>query len=116
MRIVLWADRHQQKFNFATTQSELGQKKLEHNSLDTVNFNTILLITSDGEGLQKLEAVLYIAKILSGPWKILYFFRIFPMPIRDKLYDFVGKNRYKWFGKSDYCKHIPYKYLKRISQ
>jgi predicted DCC family thiol-disulfide oxidoreductase YuxK len=35
---------------------------------------------------------------------------ILPQFIRDSLYSLVAKNRYRWFGKQDYCR-IPTKDL-----
>lgn len=57
-----------------------------------------------GEKLNKSEAALAIAKDIGG---ILHLFRILyviPKKIRDKMYDYVAKNRYKWFGKKSTCR------------
>ena len=51
----------------------------------------------------KSSAVLKIAKQLSGSIKLLYALIIFPHTIRDWVYDYIAKNRYKWFGKKDNC-------------
>ena len=42
-------------------------------------------------------------KKLGGPWSLLYAFIIVPPFIRDGIYSWVAKNRYKWFGKKDSC-------------
>jgi len=48
-------------------------------------------------------AALKIANNLNGFIKILYIFIIIPKPLRDYIYDFIAKNRYKWFGKKSSC-------------
>jgi predicted DCC family thiol-disulfide oxidoreductase YuxK len=30
-------------------------------------------------------------------------FRIIPIGIRNVLYDYIAKNRYKWYGKKESC-------------
>jgi predicted DCC family thiol-disulfide oxidoreductase YuxK len=44
-----------------------------------------------------------VCKQLSGAWKILYGFIIVPRFLRDAVYNFVAKNRYRFFGKKDEC-------------
>jgi predicted DCC family thiol-disulfide oxidoreductase YuxK len=48
-------------------------------------------------------AVLKILKRLGRGWQLFYIFMLVPKPVRDWLYDFVARNRYKWFGKKDVC-------------
>jgi predicted DCC family thiol-disulfide oxidoreductase YuxK len=51
----------------------------------------------------KSTAALTIAKSLSGAYPLLYGFMIIPPFIRNWVYDFIARNRYKWFGKKDRC-------------
>ncbi|WP_395074290.1 thiol-disulfide oxidoreductase DCC family protein, partial [Flavobacterium sp.] len=30
-------------------------------------------------------------------------FKILPLSLRDSIYDYVAKNRYKWYGKQESC-------------
>jgi predicted DCC family thiol-disulfide oxidoreductase YuxK len=48
-------------------------------------------------------AVLKILKQVGRGWQFFYVFMLVPKPIRDWVYDFVARNRYKWFGKRDVC-------------
>ena len=57
------------------------------------------------------SAALRIAKRLNGLWPLLYIFIIVPKFIRNSVYKFIAKNRYKWFGKKDSCM-VPTKELK----
>ncbi|HEX6913677.1 MAG TPA: DCC1-like thiol-disulfide oxidoreductase family protein, partial [Chitinophagaceae bacterium] len=51
----------------------------------------------------KSDASLQLTSILGGPWKLTGVFRIFPRVIRNAVYDFVARNRYRWFGKKESC-------------
>jgi predicted DCC family thiol-disulfide oxidoreductase YuxK len=65
--------------------------------------DTIVLVegtsawTHSGAGLR-------IARKLTFPWSWLVVGLIVPRPIRDLVYRFIAKNRYRWFGKSDTCR------------
>lgn len=87
---------------YATAQSRLGQALLRHYGCDTENFNTVLLV-SRGKGFIKSDVYIEIACLLGGLWSLLTVVRWIPRSLRDRIYDFKAKNRYKWFGKTDYC-------------
>jgi predicted DCC family thiol-disulfide oxidoreductase YuxK len=42
-------------------------------------------------------------KKMSGGWKLLYGFIVVPKFIRNAVYDWVARNRYKWYGKRNEC-------------
>lgn|SRR5690554_1623709 len=89
-------------FKFATLQSETGQTLLNKLKIDSLETDSIVLV--DGEkSYVKSTAALKIARNLSGVYPLLYAFLILPKFIRDRIYDYVAKNRYKWFGKKDSC-------------
>jgi len=48
-------------------------------------------------------AALRIARRLRFPWPLLYALIIVPRPLRDAIYDFIARHRYRWFGKRDTC-------------
>ena len=48
-------------------------------------------------------AALRIARRLRFPWPLLYAFILVPRPLRDMIYAFIARNRYRWFGKRDTC-------------
>lgn len=87
---------------FAPLQGHTAQKFLsseQQKSLSTV------LFYQDGKILQKSEAILDIAKHLKFPWPVLSAMaRVIPAQIRDRIYDWVAKNRYAWFGTRDSCR------------
>lgn len=91
------------KFLFASLQSDVASKLLPTASKYTRELQSIVLF-KDGKILDKSTAALHIAKDLSGAWPILYYlFICWPKSIRDAIYSFIAKRRYKWFGKQDSC-------------
>ena len=90
-------------FKFAALQSEFGQAKLKELGLNTEDFDSIVLL-SNGRFFEKSTAALKVARRLTGLWPLLYTFIIIPPFIRHAVYNFIAKNRYKWFGKEDSCR------------
>ena len=70
---------------------------LPENSLDS------MVLIEDGKAYRKSTAALRIARQLNAAWPLLYAFIIVPRPIRDAVYDFIGGNRYRWFGRKEVC-------------
>jgi predicted DCC family thiol-disulfide oxidoreductase YuxK len=89
-------------FRFAALQSDAGQKILNQHNLSATDFNSFILLQNNTI-YTKSTAALLVAKQLTGVVKILYAFIILPAFIRNVVYNFVAKNRYKWFGKQDSC-------------
>lgn len=93
----------QQHFKFASLQSAFGQQQVQQIGGDPNQLNSIVLIEG-GISYRKSTAALRVARKLSGGWPLLYAFIIVPAFIRDFVYDFIAKNRYRWFGKEDACR------------
>ncbi|WP_111597362.1 thiol-disulfide oxidoreductase DCC family protein [Chitinophaga skermanii] len=91
------------RFRFAALQSDIGQQLIaQHLPTGEVLPDSIVLIEG-GRLYVKSTAALKIARKLPGAWPLLYGFMIFPRFIRDAVYSFIAKNRYRWFGKKDAC-------------
>lgn len=90
------------QFKFAALQSEAGQKLLQQYNLPRENFNSFIFIEK-GKVYTKSAAALKVCKSLTGLWPILYGFIIVPSFIRNAVYQWIAKNRYKWFGKKQQC-------------
>jgi len=97
-------------FLFASLQSDATKEILLHHSLNKIIFDSIILI-EDTIIYEKSTAVLRIAKKLNNGFQLLYVFILIPKILRDKIYDYIAKNRYKWYGKKDTCM-LPTKDLK----
>ncbi len=90
------------KFNFVSLQSVTGKKILKKHHYDKEQFDTFVLLKNE-KIYTKSTAALLISKELNVPIKLLYVFIVLPKFIRDPVYLFVSKNRYKWFGKKESC-------------
>src|ERR1017187_4059456 len=86
------------RFRFASLQSDAARRLLG----DSAPSETIVLLEA-GKTCTKSTAALRIARGLRLPWPLLYAFIAVPRPLRDLVYDWVARHRYRWFGKRDTC-------------
>jgi predicted DCC family thiol-disulfide oxidoreductase YuxK len=89
-------------FRFASLQSDtagtlLSQHNYEHPPLQSA----ILLM--NGNLYTESTAILHIVRRLRGPIQLMACFRVVPVFIRNPLYRFIARNRYKCFGKQTSC-------------
>ncbi len=75
-----------------------------------MNIDSVILYEPGIAYYYKSDAALQIAKNLGGILHYGTIFRIIPTGIRNQLYDYIAKNRYKWYGKKESCM-IPTKQL-----
>lgn len=103
-RTVQYIIRHDPKgrFHFAALQSHAGRGLQERYGLDPEAMNTIILFER-GQAYAKSDAALRIARRLKGPIRFWWAARAIPRPIRDFVYDWIGRQRYRWFGKREEC-------------
>ncbi len=90
-------------FRFATLQGEIGQKFISERNIDQQKTDSIILIEPGIAYYTKSSAALKIGKCFGGAWKLLWVFEQLPVSIRDFVYDYIAKNRYKWFGQKNEC-------------
>ncbi|MDY8135794.1 thiol-disulfide oxidoreductase DCC family protein [Aquimarina sp. 2201CG5-10] len=100
-------------FRYASLQSKIGKQLIAEGNIDTSRLDSILLITPKKGYFHKSTAALHIARQLSGGYPLLFVFLVLPKFIRDRIYDTIAKNRYKWFGKKESCM-IPTPELKNL--
>jgi predicted DCC family thiol-disulfide oxidoreductase YuxK len=91
------------QFAFAPLQSEHGMALLREHGYRGDALTTVLLL-EDGRLYDRSTAALRIARRLSGLWPLLSAFRVVPRPIRDVVYDWLARHRYRWFGRTDACR------------
>ncbi len=96
--------KHDQKdvFRFVALQSDLGQEILRYIGINTKVIDSILLYEPGIAYYYKAEAVFRIAKELGSWYTFIYYFKFMGQSV-NFLYDFVAKNRYKWYGKKESC-------------
>lgn len=103
-----WVDvvlRHDQAgvFRFGTLQSDAGHRLLRHLHLPTEDFETFILL----EGSQvftKSTAALRVLQQLPRLTLLAMFAGFIPLPIRDAVYGFIARNRYRWMGRRQTCR------------
>lgn len=98
-------------FQFAALQSETGKKLLTDRNIDTQEVDSIILIEPNVAYYTKSTAALEIGKHLKGLKAISSILLWLPEALRNIVYDFIARNRYKWYGKKDNCM-IPSEELK----
>ena len=90
------------KFKFASLQGETSKEILDQNMVE--NTDSILLYTA-GSIEQESDAISKILRGMPDGWPIIGVFILpFPRIVRDNVYKFVARNRYRVFGKSESCR------------
>ena len=90
------------RFRFSTTQSPAGKKLLHAHGVDTENPGTFLYLDS-GHGYTESDAAIRMLCALGGAWRAAAFGYALPKRLRDPLYRWVARNRYRWFGRRAQC-------------
>lgn len=62
---------------------------------------TTVVVVDRGIRYTKSDAVLHVLGHLRRPWPALRVLRLVPRGLRDRVYDRVAANRYRWFGRCD---------------
>lgn len=90
-------------FRFVALQSDLGQQIINYIGINISKIDSIILYEPGISYYYKAEAALKIAKYLGGIYSFFGLFSIIPNSISNLVYDYIAKNRYKWYGKKDNC-------------
>ena len=90
------------KIKFAPIQSPLGRELYTKHGLDPDAPSAMIFLTPRG-AFKASDAGLEIARTLGGAWKLALIFKPLPRALRDAAYDFIARNRYRWFGKDTSC-------------
>ena len=101
VQFILTSDRSKSIY-ISPLQSELGKQMMKQINQKTEVFNTILYW--DGDKLyKKSSASLRIARDMKTWVSLMYIFILVPNLIRDGVYNWISRNRFKWFGRTDKC-------------
>lgn len=101
VRWILKRDR-KQRFVFAALQSKAGQAALAEAGFAGETPDSVVVIDGDHVYLES-GAALKAARVVGGLWSLLAVFWIVPAPIRNAVYRWVARNRYRWFGQKQAC-------------
>jgi predicted DCC family thiol-disulfide oxidoreductase YuxK len=106
VRFLLRHDRHD-SFRFAPLQGDFASTLLHKHGINAADLNSVSIVTDYGKpserAFTKSDAVLRAAWDLGGSWRIAELGRVLPRAMLDWFYDWVARNRYRWFGKHDTC-------------
>lgn len=90
-------------FRFVALQSDLGQEIVKHIGLDISKTDSIILYQPGHAYYYKAEAAFKIARELNSIYSFISIFSILPKWLSNKGYDYIARNRYKWYGKKNEC-------------
>ena len=101
VQFILKRDRRS-RFRFASLQGPAGQALLQRSGLPADHLDSFVLVENN-KVYTRSSAALRVISRLGGGYTLFYVFWIIPRPIRDGVYDWVARHRYRWFGKEDSC-------------
>ena len=90
-------------FLFAAIQSKKGKEIIDYLEIDIVKIDAIILYEPGVSYEVKSTAALKIMNDFGQFWQLTKLLWVFPKGLRNQVYDFIAKNRYKWFGKKEAC-------------
>lgn len=70
--------------------------------MPSADFDTVVMVAGD-RVFTRSDAALEIVRRIGGAWSLLTVFKIVPRPLRNAVYDWVARHRYRWFGRTESC-------------
>ena len=103
------------ELKFAALQSEAAEKLLVdalgeeraraiRSGTDGSGDPDSVVLIEDGKAYTHSSGALRVTRHLRAPWSWLRIFVIVPRPLRDVVYRWFARNRYRWFGKTEACR------------
>jgi predicted DCC family thiol-disulfide oxidoreductase YuxK len=103
------------ELRFAAVQSEVAEKLLVEalgeerarairSGTDGSGDPDSVVFIEDGKAFTHSTAALRIARHLRAPWRWLRILWLVPRPLRDAVYRWFARHRYRWFGRADACR------------
>lgn len=99
---VLKNDKHA-RIKVAPLQGKTAEKLLSSAGIDAKELDS-LVYWKDGKVYTRSSAALWVAKDMGGIWSVAMIFLIVPTFLRDAVYRYIARHRYKWFGKKESCR------------
>lgn len=114
VQLVLDLDKRQ-RISFAPLQGKTAERiwqlRPELRPEPGGSFNSMVAVRDLETDVPRIwlrsDAALEIAKEVGGPMSLFGICRLVPRPIRDGVYNFIARNRYRWFGKAETCQFRP---------
>jgi predicted DCC family thiol-disulfide oxidoreductase YuxK len=101
VRFVCAVDRRS-VIRFASVQSKLGRTLCEREGIDPDDPSTFLFFDR-GSALQASDAVIAMVSRLQPPWRWLEIFKLVPPSLRNAIYFWIARHRYRLFGRKRAC-------------
>ena len=109
-RLVQFLLKHDKsgRLRFASLQSDFAAKVLRRHGIDPKDLDTVHVVENyeqpDEQVLQRSDAILRAGRELGGFYSVsAAAAKVIPRALRDVIYRFVARNRYRVFGKYDTC-------------
>lgn len=99
---IITADKDDQ-FRFVSLDADKGKEILNYIGIDRAKIDSIVLYEPGIAYYIKSKAAFQIASTLGGMYSLIGVFSFLPKGLTDPLYDYIAKNRYKWYGKKESC-------------
>lgn len=94
---------HAQRYRFATNQSAPGRKLMSTHGLDPDAPISVLLVQGE-TGFVESDALIRVLTDFGGAWRVLAAaLRCVPLLLRNRIYRFIARHRYRWFGRRELC-------------
>ncbi len=108
VKFVLKHERSGRAFRFAPLQGTTFASRVSAEQRAKLP-DTIVVLTEDGATLTRSDAFVHIFRRLGGGWRTLAgALTMIPRPLRNLIYDFIARIRYRIFGRRDeVCPIIP---------
>lgn len=89
-------------FKLASMQGVVGTALYQKFGMDPNDPDTLIIVDGD-KVIKDSDAVIFIYSNLGWPWRIMALFSVVPRFMRDPIYRFIARNRYRLFGKREEC-------------
>lgn len=93
---------HRRTLKYASLQGETAARELGVTP-SNVDPDTLIYLR-DGARFDRSTAALKILGDVGGIWTLASVFLVVPRPIRDSVYRWIARNRFRWFGRRDTCR------------
>jgi len=100
---ILKRDKKNQ-FYYVSLQSDEGKKIVIWYKIPRKTDSVILI--KKGEVFTESDAAIEVGRLLSFPWNCVVILKVIPRVCRDWVYQWIARNRYRWFGKQENCRII----------
>lgn len=95
------------RLRFAGAWSAEGLALAERHGFSRLQLDETFLLITDRGVLTRSDAGLEVLRHMKAPWRWLAMLRLVPRPLRDRVYRFVARRRYRWFGRRENCTIVP---------